>query len=319
MGDMHDAWFFIGIFVFIFLIWVANGGPLHPIAFTGPTLAQPQELGGGTYLSLPRAPFSIGNSNASLPGSSGSGSSSGTSAAPVPTFTGGSIFGTPSPYRGLVMLNRYVSGAGSTDPKNEYVEIRAAQDTRMPIDLSGWILVSEASGNALTIPKGTEVPTSGVVNASQSVMLSPGDRAIIASGQSPIGASFRENKCIGYFSTFQTFTPALPQNCPIPSDELASFYGANYLRDPVCIDAVNKLSRCQVTLTPPAGASSACQSFIVKYLNYNGCVDAHKNDADFLGTTWRIYLGRTSSTWRSTHELVKLLDINGKTVDAFSY
>ena len=68
--EFHDAWFFIGVFVFIFLIWIATGGPLHPIAFTGPKLALPGALGGGTYLSLPRAPYGVGGSNISLPGSS---------------------------------------------------------------------------------------------------------------------------------------------------------------------------------------------------------------------------------------------------------
>jgi len=324
--EMHDAWFFIGVFIFIFLIWIATGGPLHQIAFTGPSLAQPGALGGGTYLQLPRAPMGIGKNNVSLPGSSDGGgnvsnSSSNNSGSgdSLPTFTGGTAFGTPSPYRGLVSMGHYVSGAGSGDPKNEYIEISVAQDARVPVDVSGWLLVSDATGSRVSIPKGTEVPTSGSVNASDDIVLSPGTRAILVSGQSPIGASFRENKCIGYFSSFQNFYPSLPQNCPTPSDELADKYGANYIRDPKCIDAVNKLSRCQVALSPPAGLSGTCQSVIVKYFNYNGCVDAHRSDKDFLGTTWRIYLGRSTSMWRTKYEIVKLLDINGKTVDAFSY
>ena len=89
----------------------------------------------------------------------------------------------------------------------------------------------------------------------------------------PIGASFRENKCIGYFSTFQKFSPPLPQNCPTPSDELSSLYGAGYVRDVACVDYVNKLSRCQVALSPPVTVSGACQNlWVIKYLNYNGCV-----------------------------------------------
>jgi hypothetical protein len=318
----HDAWFFIGVFVFIFLIWVATGGPLHPIAFTGPRLAEPGALGGGTYLSLPRAPYGIGGTDISLPGSSSGESSSGSSSGSetsLPSFVGGGAFGTPSPYRSIVRMNHYVSGAGSADPKNEYVELSVTQSAGVPINLSEWRLVSDASGSSAAIPKGTEVPVSGTINAVESIVLSPGMRAIVVSGQSPIGASFRENKCIGYFSTFQKFYPSLPQNCPAPSDELASRYGAGYISDAACIEYVNKLSRCQVALTPPVGASGSCQKFIVTYLNYNGCVDAHKNDADFLGDTWRIYLNRTNSMWRIKHEIVKLLDVNGKTVDAFSY
>jgi hypothetical protein len=315
----HDAWFFLGIFVFIFLIWAATGGPTHSISFTGPSLAQPQELGGGTYLHLPRAPFGIGGSQISLSGSSSGGGSLDSSGAPTPSLAGGSIFGTPSPYRTAARMNRYVSGAGSLDPGNEYVEIAVNQNAGVPVDISGWSLTSDASGNGATIPKGTETPTSGTINAAQDIVLTPGTRALVISGQSPIGASFRENKCIGFFSTFQKFSPPLPQTCPAPADELAAFYGGSVVRDPGCIEYVNTLSRCQVTLSPPVTVSGTCQSFLVKYLNYNGCVDAHRKDANFAGDTWRVYLGRVSALWRTRHEVVRLLDTEGKTVDAFSY
>lgn len=314
----HDAWFFIGVFVFIFLIWIATGGPLHPIAFSGPSLSLPGVLGGGTYLSLPRAPLSIGDSDVTLPGSSG-GNVSGNNGSALPILPGDTAFGIPSPYRGKVVMNHYVSGGGSTNPNTEYIELRVSQDTGLPVDLTGWILMSEATGASIAIPKGTEVPTSGIVNPAQDIILNPGDQALLISGRSPIGASFRENKCIGYFSAFQTFSPSLPQNCPMASDELSRFYGPDYIRDASCIDYVNKVGRCQVVLSPPTTVSGSCQSFLVSHLNYNGCVDTHKNDPDFLSGAWRIYLGRTNSMWRTQHEIVKLLDINGKTVDAFSY
>lgn len=314
----HDAWFFVGVFVFIFLIWIATGGPTHPLAFTGPTLAEPDTLGGGTYLSFPRAAGVIGSTDVSLPGSSSGGGAVGGSTY-LPSLPVGSTFGEVSPYHGIVSMSHYVSGAGSLDPRNEYIQLQVAQNATVPVDLSGWTLESDATGNSIIIPKGTATPTSGTVNAAQDIILTAGNQAIIISGQSPIGASFRENKCIGYFSSFQKFSPSLPQNCPAPSSELSTFYGAGYIRDSVCIDYVNNLQRCQVALTPPTGATSACQSFVANYLNYNGCLTAHQNDADFEGDTWRIYLGRTNSMWRTEHEVVKLLDASGKTVDAFSY
>jgi hypothetical protein len=319
--EMHDAWFFIGVFVFIFIIWIAAGGPMHPIAFTGPALAQPDVLGGGTYLQLPRAPFMLGNSNVVLPdSSSGSGVSTygyGSSQS-SPTITGG-VFGPSSPYRGVVRMNHYVSGAGSPDPKNEYLELYVAQDAGTPVNISGWTLSSDATGNSAVIPRGTELPISGTINKSQDIIITPGKRALILTGSSPIGASFRENKCIGYFSTFQQFSPSLPQNCPTPSDELSEYYGAGYIRDVACIDYVNRIPRCQVSISPPPTLSGTCQNFMIQYLNYNGCLGAHQNDGNFKGDTWRVYLGRTNSLWRAKHEIVKLLDANGKTVDAFSY
>lgn len=320
MHDMHDSWFFIGVFVFIFLIWIITGGPVHPLAFSGPTLAQPQELGGGTYLSLPRAPFTIGGTEVSLPGSSSNTSDTyQLNGNTVPAFVGGTAFGEASPYRGLVSMNHYVSGAGSLDPRNEYIELSIPQNASAPVNISGWILRSEATGSSITIPRGTEVPTSGTINTVQDIVLVPGTRAMLISGRSPIGASFRENKCIGYFSSFQSFSPSLPQNCPSPNDELISSSGSGYVRDASCIDYVNTLSRCQVALSPPTTVSGSCQSFLVKYLNYNGCVEAHQRDVDFSGSMWRVYLGRSNSMWRTQHEVVKLLDATGKTVDAFSY
>ncbi len=314
----HDAWFFVGVFVFIFLLWIATGGPTHPISFTGPALQAPQQLGGGTYLSFPRA-LGIGGSDVSLPGSStGGGGYSASSNEPLPSLSGVD-YGEPSPYRGIVSLSHGVSGAGSTDPRAESLQLSVVSGADVPVDISGWTLESEATGNAAVIPKGTETPTSGVVNAAQDIVLTPGMQAIIISGQSPIGASFRENKCIGYFGSFQKFSPPLADDCPSPSSELAAFYGATYVRDSGCIDFVNALSRCQVALSAPAGSTSACQGFVATYLNYNGCLTAHQNDADFAGNAWRIYLGRTDSMWRTRNEVVKLLDKSGKTVDAFSY
>lgn len=310
----HDSWFFVGIFVFIFLIWIATGGPLHPIAISGPTLPAPGQLGGGTYLSLPTAPYKIGGgSTVSLPGSSSgayTGSDTGTNAVPLP--------GDVSPYRGLVSLSRGIWGAGG-DPASEYLVLNVASDATVPVDISGWTLESAATGKAAVIPKGTEVPASGIVNAAQDIVLTSGARAFLVSGRSPIGASFRENVCTGYFGSFQTFTPQLTEACPTPASELSSFYGPTYIRDASCIDYVNMLSRCQAVLTPPTTMSGACQSFLVQYLNYNGCVDAHKRDANFESSDWRVYLGRTNALWRAQHESVVLLDANGKLVDTFTY
>ncbi|MFA5744669.1 MAG: hypothetical protein WC887_00385 [Candidatus Paceibacterota bacterium] len=315
----HDAWFFVGVFVFIFLIWIIIGGPTHPLSFTGPTLEQPSPIGSGTYLQLPKIPFSIGGSNVSLPGSSAGSGVSNSSGTLLPSFLGGNVFGTLSPYRGIVTVNHYVSGAASANPTEEYIEIAVSYNAGTSIDISGWALRSEATGNVAVIPKGAEIPKSGAVNTIQDIILSPGTRAILISGRSPIGASFHENKCVGYFSGFQHFYPSLPQNCPVPSSELASLYGSGYLRDSSCIDYVDTIKRCETTLKPPVGLSSACQNFLTTHMNYNGCVATHQNDTDFKNDTWRVYFGSYSPMWRTKNELIKLLDASGKTVDAFSY
>lgn len=318
----RDAWFFVGVFVFIFLVWIATGGPTHPISFTGPTLAQPQELGGGTYLQLPRAPFMIGGEMVSLPGSSSGYIGSTGSETPVPAPIYGIPFGVPSPYRNMISMSTSVANASTT---REYIQFTVVQSASQSVDITGWVLHSDATGHEEIIPKGTRVPTSGIVNAADDITLSPGDRAMIFTGPSPVGASFRENKCTGYFNSFQDFQPTLPQNCPDPSDELERLYGKPYIHDPSCIDFVNTLSRCEVPISEPSHLSLTCQEFVETQLNYNGCLRSHQGDSDFNGTTWRIYLDRTDKKgntipmWRSQHDIVKLLDERGKTVATFTY
>lgn len=318
----HDAWFFIGVFVFIFLIWVATGGPTHAISFDGPFISAPSPLGTGTYLSLPTAPFALGTSNIQLANpDTGSGSSYVSSGSG--SLTGGSSldnvdFGPPSPYRGEVTLSHYVSGAGSSNPDDEYITLSLASNAPAPVTISGWSLESGASGNAATIPNATPVPMSGSIQALAPIVLNPGDTAIISSGESPIGASFRENECIGYFAEYQQFSPQLPDDCPSPTTELENYY-PDYIRDTSCIQYVKTLPACTLEITPPPGIGGACGQFLENYLSYSGCVQAHQNDTDFNGTTWRIYLGRTTAMWRPEYEVVKLTDQNGATVDAFSY
>ena len=321
---MHDAWFFIGVFVFIFLIWIATGGPLRPLSFAGPALPQPDVLGGGTYLSLPRAAFGVGESNVVLPGSTGGGAlrgggSRGGDTIPPASSLSGTAFGVPSPYRTLVTISHRVSGADAGNPRDEYINMFIAQNAGLSLNVTGWRLVSEATGNIGVIPKGIETPAYGAVNPTYDIVLSPGERAVLVSGRSPIGVSFRENKCVGYLSTFQKFTPSLPRNCPDPSLELERFYGSNYIRDGECIDEVERVSRCETVVSAPREVSDKCEVFMEKYLNYNGCVAAHRGDPDFLGDAWRVYLGAYGSLWRNDHEVIKLLDFSGKTVDAFSY
>ena len=321
----HDAWFFVGVFAFIFLIWAITGGPTHPIAYSGPSLALPDKLGGGSYLRLPQAFYGVGDATVSLTppvGSNGGGSLSGSGSngsVPPSSSLSGVSFGTPSPYRGIVTMSSGVSGAGSSNPNNEYVTLYVSSNAGVPVDISGWTIESEATGNAVVIPQGTSVPRSGIVNAVEDVVLLPGESAYVISGRSPIGASFKENKCTGYYGNFQSFSPSLPLNCPTPVNEFTTYYQGSYIRDDACVNYVNTINRCQVVLSPPVGLSGACQTFLVKYLNYNGCLDAHQSDSDFKGTTWHVYLARTNSMYRTRNEVVKLLDNSGKTVDAFSY
>lgn len=313
----NDAWFFLGIFAFIFLIWLATGGPTRPLSLAGPTLSKPQELGGGTYLSFPRSPYTIGSSQKGDNDTSTENSSAKKNSRLFPTFYGIS-FGNPSPHHGTVDLRSSVSNASSTNANREYVQLTVGK-TSSSVVITGWQLVSEITGNYGVIPYGTPLPVLGVVNQLEPIILTSGMRATITTGRSPIGTSFRENKCTGYLNTHQQFAPALAKDCPAPIDELASFYGTYYIRDLDCVDYVKTLSRCETVLYAPRSLSNSCRSFVTQRFTYNGCVAAHKNDPDFAGTHWRIYLGLKESLWRSRTELIKLWDRDRLTVDAISF
>lgn len=308
----HDAWFFVGFFFLVFLVWMTLGGPTRPLSFSGPTLSLPGALGGGTYLSLPRANVGVGGR------STAGGSSRREEEIPSSATLEGVGFGAPSPHRGKITVGHFVSKAGERATE-EYIQLSLSSNAPGPVTISGWTVLSEATHVAAVIPHGTEVPRSGVVNPQGPISLSPGDRALIITGRSPIGVSFRENKCSGYLSSFQVFAPAFPNTCPPPATELKNFYGPDYLKDTECIEYVDTLPRCKVVTRPPKEISDACENFVTDHLHYNGCLTLHQHEKDFKGKTWRVYLGRSASMWREEHEVVKILDHEGKTVDAFAY
>ncbi len=329
---MNDAYFFLGLFAFVFIIWISTGGPSRPLSLAGPVLTTNISSNGVSYSSgsrfLPSAPgisYKISRETTHR-----SQKNIGTISEQVRQINNkvnslskkvarSVAFGAPSPYRGEVFMNHFVSNAGASNPSKEYITIRVAANAPGPIDISGWRLESVATGRVAIIPRGTSVPRSGLINAAAPIELLPGERAIVSSGSSPIGASFRENECIGYFAQYQSFYPSLPLICPAPYSELKKFYGREYIRDSACITYVRSIPRCNLVTTPPVNMTSTCASFLTNYLNYNGCVDAHQNDVSFKKDTWRIYLGRNASMWRKRYEVVKLLDAQGKTVDMFSY
>jgi hypothetical protein len=323
----QEVWFFIGIFVFIFVMWIAIGGPTRAVRFDVPTIAWSSGTstplgGGGAFFSLPQAPYGIGTARFVLEepeADSDDAPSDAGGASPLPYASlPGAPAGIPSPYYGAVTLERTIGAPGASDPALEQVTLRVSPAATSSIDITGWTLVSSASRSAGAIPGGTPVPAAGIVNPVQDIVLAPGERAIVATGPSPIGISFKENACIGYFGQYQRFDPVLPLACPDPLAELARF-GGGAAEDPSCRAYVSGLPRCAAAAQPPPALTEACRAFLVSALTYNGCTARHAYVAYFHGSVWRIHLGRAAPLWGSAHDVVKLLDREGRTVDAFAY
>lgn len=304
-----DGIFFLGVLAFFFILWFATGGPSKPISFAGPYITPITDVDvvQEGYGDTPAADFGSGSIWSDFMGGSFGG-----------TNLGG--VSNPSPYRGQVRVSG-TGGVGSEDPDLEYVTLRASGNAS--IDITGWRLQSGASGRSARIPEGASLPRSGRVNETGRIVLNPGDEAIVVTGEAPTGVSFKENKCTGYFMSRQDFYPSLGNQCPSAYEEFEAHYTGNELRDDKCYDLVRSTPSCR---TPSdRGVSNACVALIDDYLTYNGCVEHHRNDADFAGDTWRIYLeyensrGRSDELWKPSRDAVKLLDSEGRTVDLYTY
>lgn len=223
-----------------------------------------------------------------------------------------------SRYTNAMSIENY-SGIGNDRPAEEYVTIKASPNNTKKINLTGWKLKSGVYGSAYDIDvKGVYLPYLGSINPEQPIELAPGEKAIIVTGRSPTGVSFRENLCTGYFEQYQDFRPSLSFNCPAIRDEHIPADPHGF--DNYCLDTLDRIPRCQIYTTPFTNKlTPECQRYITNYANYTGCVNLHKNEPNFNGSTWRIYLGQSKSLWHTKREIIELVDPAGKIVDTVSF
>lgn len=273
---------FVFIFLMMALIWLFTGGPLRPSAKSGLFLFRPQE----------KAVEQIQK--------------------PLEKMTGQPSAGEEEKEKtDAAILN--VRNAKESDPNKEYVEIQAMKDNKNPLNISKWKLKGKI-GLDVAIGQGTILYLPGANNPQQEIILKPGEKAIIVTGISPLGTSFRLNKCTGYFEQFQDFTPPLPRECPLAEDEDLP----NNLKD-ACLDFVERIGRCEVVESIPPSMDQTCQNYVSDKISYKYCINIHKNDADFYKPEWRIYLGRKEELWKRSREVITLTDQTGKIIDSRSY
>ncbi len=230
-----------------------------------------------------------------------------------------------SPYRGMVELD--ASGVYAEKRNEEYMTLSATYDNARPIDITGWRLKSLISGRNAKIPEGVRVLSSNRPwFANDDILLAPGDRAYVTTGGAAgISTSFLTNMCTGYFDYTYRFTPSLSTSCPRLEDEDLDRFDLAFddfdkeKEFDACMDAIESVSSCERGV-PDRGLTSECRNFISDYGNYDGCVKLHKDDADFLGTEWRIFLNSSyDDLWRDEREAIALMDQNGLIVDVVRY
>ena len=314
--------FVIGLIVF----WLVSGG-WGAVARTARTFMNPMDYlfgqnPSGTFLRLPWQPSELTRgpdisgyaeeADARLLASGDDDQS-----LDVRTQAQARTFGNPSPYVGKVKL----VGTAPTESNSasEYIEIVAASSNNGPITLTHWSLQSAVSGLRASIPLGAPIFILGVVNNVHGMALEPGASIIVTTGASPVGTSFRENICSGYLNELQTFKPEMGSSCPLPSEALPMTAENLRTYGDACFDYLNALPQCHFPTALPSNLSNVCRSFITNTMSYNGCVNRYRTNASFSLPSWRAYLALRAEIWYNTHDVIRLLDEEGRTVDVLTY
>ena len=226
-------------------------------------------------------------------------------------------FANSSPYAGKVRITDHTATASNI--AKEFIQLTASENNTEPVAITNWRLQSAVSGAHAPIPLAAPLFVLGVVNAVQPIYLEPGSSVFITTAASPVGTSFRENICSGYLSELHTFTPELSSECPALSESLPM--NADNLRTygSSCFDYLGTLSQCHFPGTVPGDLSPACRSFISNTASYNGCINTHRNRVPFMLPVFHAYLAFRSELWANSHDVIRLLDERGQTVDVLTY
>jgi hypothetical protein len=219
-----------------------------------------------------------------------------------------------SPYQGEIVLAQGAAIAQSAT--GQYIEVSAAPGAG-PVNISGWTLQSALSGKLATIPQAASPFLMGKVNSVGNVVLQNGALAYVVTGPSPIGVSFSENMCTGYLGTLQPFVPALSLMCPAPLSEIPDTPENETRLGSSCFNYLKNLPPCTFPSSLPSGLSSACIQAIQTKLSYNGCIAAHQ--ANGSQSIWRLYLAQGKALWGVPHDVIRLLDEQGRVVSVLNY
>ena len=227
-------------------------------------------------------------------------------------------FGVASPFAGKVAIVQDPSSLRENSARDEYIQIAANYANTESVDIAGWTLESALSGVRVVVPPSASPFIANSANVLGPTALDPGALALVLTSPSPVGVSFRENMCTGYLSQFQNFSPSLSEECPSPSDVLPlTAYNLQQYGD-ACFDAIQNLPPCRFPQNL-SDVSSACRAYLTDQLSYNGCVNKNRFRSGFQKNMWRIYLGAPSDLWRNSHDAIRLLDAQGRTVSVFVY
>lgn len=228
-----------------------------------------------------------------------------------------------SPYYQKIYISG-PSGLYQNDPEREYFTITTGLEKNETVKITGWYLKSEVTGYSVAIGKASLLPFPFNINAQSDIILQKGDRAYLTKGFSPIGVSFRTNKCVGYLQENRFFTPGLYSNCPLPKDEKLPTFSNNLDSNDQCVSTIERIPQCTTVSSTfiknlPDTINDSCKTYMTTQINYNTCVALHFSDIDFPGNEYRLYLNKFGPLWRTAHDTIDLRDENGLVVYTIKY
>jgi hypothetical protein len=215
-------------------------------------------------------------------------------------------------YKGKVDLIG-ISNPGSLFGYVEILSTAYGQD----LNITGWKIQSTISNNEQVIGGAANLPHSGA-STDKEVVLPTNGRVVLSQITSPIGYSFRVNKCTGYFGQASSFLPNLNRNCPLAKNnapQLSNGFNS------ACLDYIDRIPSCTVPQESdiPETINLVCKNYLLTQINYDSCVAHHKNDVDFYSNEWRLYPKTVKLNWLERHESLQLLDSTGRVVDTYTY
>ena len=228
-----------------------------------------------------------------------------------------------SPVAGMVAIEKKdLDSIKSGERADEYIVLRARETNAEPINISNWSLQSMVSDVWIGLPQGVERYVAGEVNELQDISLRPGERAIVATTHSPVGVSFRTNRCSGFLESTQDFEPPLRTDCIDPRALMPPTVENLKTYGPECVQFAENFDRCTYVTPKTRGyaqLSPACREYLRPRLTYNYCVGLYENEPGFFSGEWRIFLNQDAPLWRENYEVIRLLDERNRTVDVLTY
>ena len=222
---------------------------------------------------------------------------------------------TKSTYFNKVEFIRRSSELGK-DADEEYLAIKVTDG--VSVDITGWTLLNYSNRVGYKIPQGITTNHPIKRERLENILVNNGDVVIVNSGDSPIGKSFRVNKCSGYSQQHLSFYPGIKERCPTALDILENSTKVSF-SDSKCFEYVRNINRCQDPVNVPSSLSNNCESFIRDNLSETSCIENFENDNDFLLKEYRVFLGKSSKVWDKSRGAIFLLDKQENLVDVFEY